>query len=333
MNKIKAINIVFLATVAASFLGSFVNEFIGQFTGNSYLVRLLVGQIILIIPTLLYIVIYHLNIKETIRFHGIKWSNVILIIVFAYLIMPLMTLLSAISMLFATNTITDAVNEVVTSNPLVISLFAIAFVPAILEESVYRGIFYNEYRKANPWKGILLSGLLFGLLHMNFNQFIYAFVMGMIFALLIEATDSILASMIVHFVINGTSVVGTYILPKLNEFLQKVTGQEQTAIDTNALTAPELVPVIRYYAAVSVITTILAVIVYRNIAKNSGRFEVVMNMFKGNKRDRLMENNIKYSDEGNIISFQISNQRFITIPLIIGMVICLGIMIYTEVIF
>ena len=42
-------------------------------------------------------------------------------------------------------------------------------------------------------------------MHMNFNQFCYAFVPGIALGILLEATGSIFATMTAHFVVNGWS--------------------------------------------------------------------------------------------------------------------------------
>ena len=48
----------------------------------------------------------------------------------------------------------------------------------------------------------LMSGLLFGCFHLNINQALYAFVMGIVFAYMVEATGSLWSSVIAHFAVN-----------------------------------------------------------------------------------------------------------------------------------
>lgn len=53
-----------------------------------------------------------------------------------------------------------------------------------------------------------VSALLFGLYHLNFNQFCYAFVLGVYFGIVNQVSGSIVTSVIVHAFINlvGTSI-------------------------------------------------------------------------------------------------------------------------------
>jgi len=278
-------------------------------------------------------------------------------------------------MLFVTNNTAGFMENILGNNGFIISLLLIAFVPCVLEETVYRGIFYNEYRKVSPIKGIILSAFLFGIMHMNFNQFSYAFAMGIIFALLIEATDSILSTMIVHFLINGTSVLIMYLYPKLVQIFEKVYGpsyfNSSETLDSIQASLPlDFSSVILTYGLPAIVGTILAFIVYRAIAKNSGRWDFIKGIFRkdgnvnltpwddtedalgyrgyngnadyngynqmGNYNyvDDVWNNfNGEYGDrnmEGNEPPYQ-RKQRLITISLLIGIVICIALMISNEI--
>jgi membrane protease YdiL (CAAX protease family) len=332
MNRVRTINFVFFATVLLSLVGHFISQWIFNYTDN-YFIILLVSQIILVLPSAIYLALSKNSIGKAIRFNKIKGSNVVLIIIFSYLISPLMTLINGISMVFVKNDTAGVMENIVSNNGFILSLFIVAFIPCVLEETVYRGIFYNEYRKVNPMKGILLSAFLFGIMHMNFNQFSYAFVMGILFALLIEATDSILSTMIVHFFINGNSVLIMYLYPKMMEALEKFYGpgyfnSGETIESIQANIQMDLGLVIQTYAFPALVGSVLAFIVYRAIAKNSGRWNFIKGMFK---KDRNMEWNSFQDMEENNLLYQ-PRERLISISLLIGIVVCLILMITSEII-
>ena len=197
-----------------------------------------------------------------------------------------MTFINAISMLFVENTTSTLMINVIENNGLLASLFMIALVPAVFEEIVYRGMFYNEYSKETPLQAIFLSAFLFGIIHLNLNQFAYAFAVGIIFALIIEATDSILSTMIIHFIINGNSVFGLYIYPKLIEGMNKFIGMQIGGEDFNVEQYfSEIIEnvdqilsfsyIMETYFVTALICFVLAFIVYRTIAKNNGRWEYI----------------------------------------------------------
>ena len=73
----------------------------------------------------------------------------------------------------------------------------------ILEELVYRGIVYKNIRAVSKaGYSILFSALLFGLIHANIVQFIYAFLIGILLAYFLEREKTILAPILAHMFAN-----------------------------------------------------------------------------------------------------------------------------------
>lgn len=328
--RIKRVNWVFAATVGISIITSFIP--ISTFVHNSA-VLLLISQLILVFPAIIYIVTEKVPYQEAVRFRRIRPTNIFLLILFTILIMPLMSLVNAISMLFVENKITNTMTNITEQNSFVIALMITALIPCIFEESVYRGVLYNEYRKMKPVSAIFLSAFLFGILHGNLNQFSYAFVMGIVFALVIEATDSILSTMIIHFLINGSSVLTLAFYPKLLSFLESVYNRAVESNNTNvinmvtefmggtdftmdalmknsqqALTSMSIGDVLRSYGPMALISTGLALLVYRTIAVNADRWQYIKEMIHAEKKE----------------------QHLITLPLAIAILICIVLMILSE---
>lgn len=330
MNRKKMIGIVFLSTVLVNIALSYIVSETGLFTDN-YFLLMLVNQLVLLLPSAVYILTTKTNLKKSIRLKKISPSNIALCVLFAFLIMPLMNLINAISLLFTKNMIQDTITEIVGNNPLVLSVFVVALIPCLFEEAVYRGVFYNEYRKSNIKVGILLSAFLFGIMHQNLNQFSYAFAMGIVFALLIEATDSIVSTMIVHFIINANSVIMTYMLPKLTKILQdlrsSVEGYEDI-VDTT-VTKEAIWSSMGYYVVSATIASILAFLVYKTIAQNTGRWQHVKAIFS-NKAGTLIKESAGPEELVELEAIEEKKAMF-SIPLIIGIVICLVLMIANEI--
>ena len=285
MNRVKDVNKVFLITILLYIVSGFINSFIYQETG-SYNLVIVVSQVTLILPAVIYMAWKRMNIAEAIRFKGIRISNIVLLVIFAYLISPLMQLINGLSMIYVKNSTAAIMTEVTEENSIFLSLFLIAFIPAVFEEMVYRGLIYNTYRKETVVGGVLLSGFLFGIMHGNINQFSYAFVMGLIFALVIEATDSILSTMIIHLVINGSSFIMLYVAPMLLKLMEGLVGSELYS-EANMAEAIAQVEeqltvgfLLKTYGIPALVCTILAFIVYRVIAKNTGRWDYIKGIFK-----------------------------------------------------
>ena len=89
-----------------------------------------------------------------------------------------------------------------------LDLVFIAMLPGMFEEFSHRGMLMSGFSKLGSFRAVLLSGLLFGLMHLNITQFFYAFVVGMLLASVALVTKSIWPSVIIHFINNG---LNTYI--------------------------------------------------------------------------------------------------------------------------
>ncbi len=96
---------------------------------------------------------------------------------------------------------------------LCVNIVLVALVPAICEELVFRGTIMNGLKKYGPYLMIVLSGLMFSIMHLNIEQSIYQFVLGMVLASVSMITGTILASMILHFFNNALILVLNFIVP------------------------------------------------------------------------------------------------------------------------
>ncbi len=305
-NRVAHVNKVFLTTVLSFLLGSYLLQFIQEvgITVPTY-VRLLYSQLILVLPSIIYMWINKIKFIEFIRFKKINFITVVLLILFGFFIRPFMSLLSAISMIWVKNEIANTAKDLMSEVNFGLALLFIAIIPSVFEEFVYRGVFYNEYRKVNARKAVLLSGLLFGLMHMNLNQFFYAFFMGAIFALVIEATDSILASMIVHFTINGSSLLSMKMVP----WLEKQAGNagDTVLLDSPTLSRGDIVALLPSLIIPAIMALIISLLLYYAIANYNKRIE-----------------NVKQIFGKEVIEDKSCN--LITRPLVVGLGICLLIM-------
>ncbi len=89
---------------------------------------------------------------------------------------------------------------------LILNLLVTAVLPGICEETLHRGMLLNGNSNLGVRKTVLVSGLLFGLLHLNIEQFFYASIIGIFLGYLCMFCNSIYPCIIVHFMNNALSV-------------------------------------------------------------------------------------------------------------------------------
>jgi len=92
-------------------------------------------------------------------------------------------------------------------------------VPAICEEFVFRGIILQGFRtKKLDIKAVLISAVLFSLIHMNVEQTLHPLVMGVVFGFVYCLTESLWSCVILHFFNNRFAFV-TSAFPATEAFL------------------------------------------------------------------------------------------------------------------
>lgn len=305
MKRYQEINWLFLITVGFSMVAGSIP--FRAYTHN-YGILLLISQLIIALPSIIYLFKSKQDVRTMIGLKKLSFLNMILLVLFAYCMSQVMTFINALSQLFAKDITTGTMSNIADQNPFLVSMLLIAVIPAVFEEGVYRGIFYQEYRKVNPLKAAFLSALLFGLMHGNLNQFSYAFCMGLVLSFVIEATDSILSTMLIHFCINGYSVVLLYVLPYL------VDDYEQVLNSANETLTMNFGSVITTYGVNALIFGTVGFIILKQIALNCNRWDTVKGLFHK-----------KYQEERNE-----KKQRLITIPLLVAIAICTFSMIAYE---
>ncbi len=104
-------------------------------------------------------------------------------------------------------------SETMTSYPfwlLILNLIFTAVLPGICEETAHRGLLLKGFSPSNPRFAILISSLLFGLLHMNVEQVFYATLIGIVLGFVTSISESIYPAMIIHFTNNALSVFMGY---------------------------------------------------------------------------------------------------------------------------
>ncbi len=93
----------------------------------------------------------------------------------------------------------------------VFSFISVVIAAPILEELIFRGIILNGLLKRySPVKSIILSSILFGLVHLNPWQFIGALIIGVFSGWVYYKTKKLSLSILIHFANNLLAFVGMY---------------------------------------------------------------------------------------------------------------------------
>lgn len=123
---------------------------------------------------------------------------------------------SMLSMVLSNGEATDRVADLAMQTNIWNVVFLVIVGP-IFEEWLFRKQLIDHTRKYGEKTAILLSGLAFGLFHMNLFQFFYAFLLGVMFGYIYMRTSKLRYSTAMHMIINfNGGVLAPWILTRVD---------------------------------------------------------------------------------------------------------------------
>ena len=130
---------------------------------------------------------------------------------------------SMLSMVLSNGEATDRVADLAMQTNIWNVVFLVIVGP-IFEEWLFRKQLIDHTRKYGEKTAILLSGLAFGLFHMNLFQFFYAFLLGLMFGYVYMRTSKLRYSTAMHMIINfNGGVLAPWVLTRVDlDQLEKV---------------------------------------------------------------------------------------------------------------
>lgn len=117
--------------------------------------------------------------------------------------------------LFGTGEIPDAMagslpSEGQSGSAWIFFLFVVVLAP-VCEELIFRKLLLQPLRSGGDMFAAAVSALIFGAYHGNFDQFPYAFVVGLLYGILAVRSSSLVPTLILHFVNNLLVSAGNYL--------------------------------------------------------------------------------------------------------------------------
>ena len=158
----------------------------------------------------------------------------------------------------------------------ILLFIALAVTPAIFEELLYRKAIIDFSKGFGKGFAILLSALLFGIIHMNFAQGILAFVVGLLMGYIYLKSGDIRVTMLLHLLNNAYSS------------FQMMFGEASTTV--KIITIIYLVP-IAFGGIILIIKLIKAIVSYVRSKKNGEKTNLILPQISINREEL---SNLKY---------------------------------------
>lgn len=301
----KKVNLAFLISVIVYVGGVFAISAFCPYILENVVLNNLICESMMVLPGFVVFLFSEKEKAEFLSFHRIKTGTLLAVIPFTLFSMPLISLANLLSQFFTTNRVIEAMETTdmgqIAFLPL---LFSTGIFAPFCEELLCRGIYYRGYRKSgSAFQAMLLSALLFALIHMNVNQAIYAFLMGVLAVLLVEASGSLWASVFYHVLINSSQLFLMRIMMTANPDIYSDSATQLTN-GTLAMAAGS-------FLIIAAIMAPFAWMILVWMSKNENRRGVLMEILEKRKEKK---------------------EKMISVPLVLAVLFCIIMIIYTEIV-
>jgi len=231
-NFLKISSIYFTAIVLIAVV--FIFGHLGLIESDILSATLIQIVVMFAIPLLMYTLLVSKNLKQTFADTGFKKISKKMILitiglgfVLYFLNQFVATIFQSIVSLFGYESISSSPQVVLDDKFLLKELILSCILPGICEEFLHRGIVLHAGKKTtNPRYVLLISSILFGLVHLNIRQFFYAAILGYLIGMVGIISDSIYPCIIIHFMNNflGSFLYyGSKLKWPISSFVMKIT--------------------------------------------------------------------------------------------------------------
>ena len=135
----------------------------------------------------------------------------------------------------------------------IISLLVIAFLPALCEESLFRGGLQNFLTRhtRRPWMSIIIVSVIFSAVHFSYYGFLSRLFLGVILGYLYYYSGSIWANVLAHFLNNALAVTVLYIYSQQGKPIDKAMNDTGGSPLMGVLALPVLIGLLIYFRKIS----------------------------------------------------------------------------------
>lgn len=240
--------------------------------------QLVISELSIIVPALIYVLHNKLSYRNDLGFKKIKVGTIFMSVLLAALVTPLVSLVNLVTQLVVPNTLVQMSDDLLSGSGIIVWFLASVYGP-FCEEFFFRSVLFNGFSKYSGLiKGMFVSALLFGLMHLNINQACYAFVLGIVFAIINTASGSVYTSMIMHTVINGWNMMLVMVLGKFSQFADEGINISQAAEE--ARSSSLMYVMIAIYFVLAIVGVAISIPCVGWLAKHEGQSEKLKGMFK-----------------------------------------------------
>ena len=214
--------VIILAGLEVFVFSGFLPQWLGM--GRS-----LIGELILLGTAVGAVAVFHGNFRSVFPIHKPKLTEVMGTILIYLGASQAISVVTMIEMYIAPEMVIETsigLSSMFTSSSMIVAIIVVGIAPAICEEAVFRGVFFNSIwnQTHGKWIPILVTAAVFGLFHGSIIRFFPTFLLGIVLGYLVYETNNMFYNVMFHAINNIIPVLVLYGMQFLMQLMARALG-------------------------------------------------------------------------------------------------------------
>lgn len=214
--------VIILAGLEVFVFSGFLPQWLGM--GRS-----LIGELILLGTAVGAVAVFGGKFRSVFPIHKPKLTEVMGTILIYLGASQAISVVTMIEMYIAPEMVTETsigLSSMFTSSSMIVAIIVVGIAPAICEEAVFRGVFFNSIwnQTHGKWIPILVTAAVFGLFHGSIIRFFPTFLLGIVLGYLVYETNNMFYNVMFHAINNIIPVLVLYGMQFLMQLMARALG-------------------------------------------------------------------------------------------------------------
>ena len=202
------------------------SDFLPQWLGMG---RSLIGELILLGTAVGAVAVFGGKFRSVFPIHKPKLTEVMGTILIYLGASQAISVVTMIEMYIAPEMVTETsigLSSMFTSSSMIVAIIVVGIAPAICEEAVFRGVFFNSIwnQTHGKWIPIIVTAAGFGLFHGSIIRFFPTFLLGIVLGYLVYETNNMFYNVMFHAINNIIPVLVLYGMQFLMQLMARALG-------------------------------------------------------------------------------------------------------------
>ena len=189
----------------------------------------MIGELILLGTAVGAVAVFGGKFRSVFPIHKPKLTEVMGTILIYLGASQAISVVTMIEMYIAPEMVTETsigLSSMFTSSSMIVAIIVVGIAPAICEEAVFRGVFFNSIwnQTHGKWIPILVTAAVFGLFHGSIIRFFPTFLLGIVLGYLVYETNNMFYNVMFHAINNIIPVLVLYGMQFLMQLMARALG-------------------------------------------------------------------------------------------------------------